>query len=207
MEYFEEPKYNNYKYWMYKVFYIIKGTKFEFISWNGNKKDLDDGTRSLVILNKHLSPEYYPSDKRDRYWTGGEGDFSVKVDGVPTKISSISTIHNISGSGYKIHINEFSDDRLYKYNGNNCCYFHMDRDDTPDLMRRHANEAKGLVLGVNSLADFVQLFPSGRGGRKKRTQTRTRKLTRTRTRTTRQKRTTRIMRLPRNLPRRRFDLL
>lgn len=196
---------------MYKVFYIIQGRPLEFNSWNGDKKDLEDGTRSLVILNKKLSPEYYPSDKRSGYWTGGEGEFAVKIDGVTTRISSISTIHRISGYGYKIHINEFSDDRLYKHKGNNFCYFNMDIDETPDLMQRHANEAKGLVLGVNSLVDFVQLFPSERGGRKKRTQTRTRKLTRKltrmRTRTRRQKRTTRIMRLPRNLPRRRFDIL
>ena len=206
MSYLEQPKHTNYNYWMYKVFYII-GTNLEFKSWDGNKENLKDG-RSLVILNQHLSPEYYPSDKRDRYWTSYEREFGVTVDGAPMRISSISTIHRMSGySGYKIHIDEFRDDRLYRYKGNNYCYFYMDRDDTPDFRRRYDNEAKGLVLGVNSLADFVQLFPSGRGGRKKRTQTRTRKLTRTRTRTRRQKRTTRIMRLPRNLPRRRFDLL
>ena len=206
MSYFEQPIYKNYKHWMYKVFYIINGTK-EFISWDGKKENLEDGTRSLVILNKHLSPEYYPSDKRDRYWTGSEGEFTVTVDGVSMRISSISTIHRVSGYGYKIHINEFRDDRLYRNNGNNCCYFYMDRDDLEDHKKRYDNEAKGLVLGVDSLVDFVQLFPSRGGGRKKRTQTRTRKLTRTRTRTRRQKRTTRIMRLPRNLPRRRFDLL
>lgn len=210
MPFFEEPKIDNYNYWMYKVFYNI-GDDSKFISWDGDKANLKDG-RSLVILNKRLSPEYYPRDKRDRYWIGGEGDFPVTVDGATTRISSISTIHRVIGrSGqYKIHIDEFSDDRLYRNKANNLCYFYMDRDDLEDHKKRYDNQTKGLVLGVNDLDNFEQLYHSDhseRGGRKKRTQTRTRKLTRTRKRTRRQKRTTRIMRLPRNLPRRRFDLL